>query len=63
MLEKILNNMQTKELIDVTLFPKKPLPSVSRDELVKLKIPLISKLEQEKLILTDMGFLKEYTRN
>ena len=39
--------MQTKELIDVTLFPKKPLPSVSRDELVKLKIPLISKLEQE----------------
>ena len=55
--------MQTKELIDVTLFPKKPLPSVSRDELVKLKIPLISKLEQEKLILTDMCFLKEYTRN
>ena len=55
--------MQTKALIDLTLFPNKPLPSVSGGELVKLKIPLISKLEQEKLILTDMGFLKEYTRN
>ena len=37
MLEKILNNMQTKELIDLTLFPKKPLPSIRGDELVKLK--------------------------
>ena len=37
MLEKILNNMQNKELIDLTLFPKKSLPSVSSDELVKLK--------------------------